>query len=101
MHRFVPSDWFLSDSLKKWTLGKGLTESMIDSELELFRLYEWDKPKTNFNRCWQTRILLGIDKGWIKLPVEHTYRQPEVISEKQRQLDILAFENDPLIRRPK
>ena len=77
MPKFVPDNWELSERLRYWTASKGLTDAMIDAELEHFRLYEWAKPKTDFDRCWQTRILLGLKKGWIELPREMTYRQPD------------------------
>ena len=101
MPKFVPDNWELTEKLRQWTLDQGLTDSMIDDELIHFRLYEWQKPKTDFNRCWQTRILIGLKNDWIKLPVEHTYRQPEEVTAEQRDADILAFERDPLTRKAK
>jgi hypothetical protein len=94
---FVPESWKLSAKLRLWTKSKGLTDKMIDDEVALFRRYEWTKPKSDFNRCWQTRILLGLKKGWIELPREYKMRQPEELSDDDRQQAQIDFDNDPKV----
>ena len=86
----VPDSWQMSSDLRSWTQAKGLTDKMIEEELERFRNYECDKPKRDFNRCWRTRILIGLKNGWITLPIERTYRTVEVISPEQQKRDAAA-----------
>jgi len=92
--RTVPSSWKLSSKLRQWTHTKGLTDKMIEDELERFRVYEWDRPKQDFNRCWQTRILNGLKRGWITLPKKRTHRGLEVISDEQKRQDQIDFDRD-------
>ena len=97
----VPSDWRMSDDLLKWTKSKGLTDNQIEDQLERFRDHQYIRPKLCADRCWRNWVRFAIEKGLV-VPVQKTrYRGPETVSEEQRTADILAFENDPLIRRAK
>ena len=98
MGRFVPKEWKLTDKLREFAKGKGLTDSMIDDQEERFRDCEFPQNRTDFDRCWRRWIRNGIDWGKIVPVRDVTYRQPKEYTEKDRAAAQSAFDNDPLIK---
>jgi hypothetical protein len=70
----------------------GLTDEMIDDQLERFRDHDYAKPKSRPDACWRNWIKLGIDNQWIVLPQKTRYRRPEEVSEADRKQAQMDFE---------
>lgn len=99
--KFFPEDYELDDKLLKWTKGKGLSDKQIEDQMERIKMHEFSPMRSCPRRTWQRWIMNAIDWGRVVPSVTREYRQPQTLSEEQRQADILAFERDPLIRRAK
>ena len=82
----IPSDWTLSDDLRKWTLAKGLSDTAITDELESFRDYQYKRAMSRPDACWRNWVKNGLRWGNIDT-TSRIYRRPEEISAEQRSID--------------
>ncbi len=96
--KFISEDWQLDDKLIEWTKSKGLTDAQIADELESIKDHQYKTPRIREAACWRNWIKNGIRWGRIETVSPSNYRRPQKLSEEQKRADILAFENDPLIR---
>jgi hypothetical protein len=94
MTRFVPDDWVLTDKLRDYARGKGLTEATIDDQEEAFRLCQFPRPILDFDRAWQRWIRNAIEWGKVVPVVQKEYTTRQEITDEQKSADILAFERD-------
>lgn len=92
MKRFVPDDWILTDKLSDYARKKGLSDNQIEDQEEAFRLCQFPRDILCWDRAWQRWIRNAIEWGKVVPTVVREYRQPEELSEGQRQADILKFE---------
>ena len=83
---FIPSDWTLSDDLRKWTLAKGLSDTAITDELESFRDHQYKRAMSRPDACWRNWVKNGISWGRIDT-TNRAYRRPEEISAEQKSID--------------
>ena len=87
MGRFVPNNWVLTDELRKFARDKRLTDSMIDDQLEDFRLCEFPRSRTDWDRCWKRWIKNSIKWGNVVPVRDVTYRQPKQQTPEQKAID--------------
>ena len=80
---FIPSDWTLSDDLRKWTRAKGLSDKTIEDEIESFRDHEYKRAKSRPDACWRNWVKNGIRWGRIETISTSQYRQPQELSDEQ------------------
>jgi len=84
---FIPSDWALSDDLRKWTKAKGLSGETIEDEIESFMDHQYKIAKSRPDACWRNWVKNGIRWGRIETVSTRNYRRPEELSLEQRAID--------------
>lgn len=81
--RFFPSDYELDDKLSKWTKSQGLTDKMIEDQLERIKDHEFNPMRSCPARTWRRWVRNAIEWGKIVPVVEREYRRPEKLSPEQ------------------
>jgi hypothetical protein len=74
-----------------------ISDEEINRQEYEWRIHEYKRAYSDWTRAfyrWFERA-----NAFETLKRERALRQPEELSDEQRQADILKFENDPLIRR--
>ncbi len=96
--KFFPEDWHPDQKIMSWCRDKGLSDKQVIEQLEEIKDHEFQPMRSCPNRTFRRWIRNAIKWGHVTPSVQKEYREPEKISDAQKQADILAFENDPLIR---
>lgn len=96
--RFIPKDWFPDEKLIAWTKAKGLSDTQIEQMVEDIKDHQYKRPMMREDACWRNWVKRAIKWEHVTPTVQREYRRPQELSDAQRQADILAFENDPLLR---
>ena len=85
---FVPDSWEMSDSLRKWTKDKGLTDLTIEEEMESFRDHQYKKPMMRPDACWRNWVKNGIKWSTIvPVVVNKEYNRPIELTDDQKAAD--------------
>jgi hypothetical protein len=90
--RFVPDSWELTDKLRDYARKKNLTDETIDDQEEAFRLCQFNRNITDWDRAFMRWIRSAIEWGKVQPTQQPTYRKPYEITEEDRQRDLRAFE---------
>ncbi len=96
--KFFPEDWTPDQKIMEWCFKQGLSEKQIEEQLECIMDHEFQPMRSCPNRTFRRWIRNAIKWQHVTPTVQKEYRTPEQLSAEQKQADILAFENDPLIR---
>jgi hypothetical protein len=97
---FVPESWYPSDSLIQWAMDEFKVHSgEAFRQARLMHDHEFRRPYSCWDRVFRNWMRKAEELGTLRR--ERKLRQPEELSEDQRQADILKFKNDPLIRQAK
>ena len=92
---FVPDSWELSESLRKWAKDKGLTDSMIEDQLDEFRDHQYKKPMMRADACFRNWIRNGLKWGNIVPVVQYESRGGiQELTAEEKQADIKKFQDD-------
>ncbi len=91
---FVPDDWEMSDELRQWTHTKGLTDKVIEEEIESFKDHQYKRPMMCADRCWRNWVKNGIKWANITPSVKKEYRGIEELSEEQKKADAARAWNE-------
>ena len=84
---FIPSDWILSDELRDWTKQKGLSDSIIEDEIESFMDYQYKTARMRPDACWRNWVKQGIRWGRIETVSTQQYRRPHEVSDEELRKD--------------
>lgn len=89
--RFFPEDWTPDQKILDWAKAKGVSEKQVMEQLEEIKLHEFQPMRSCARRTFQRWINNGIRWGHIVPSVTREYRQPEALSNEQREQDNEKF----------
>ena len=90
---FVPDNFIVTDELRSWAKATfRIDDKEVDRQTEEWRDFEYKRAYTDWTRCWR-RWFRQAEK-YDTLKREHKPRVVEVLSEDQRQKDILKWNED-------
>ena len=93
MPKFAPESFQPTEKNVQWAIDRfKITQDEVENQTEQFIDYEFKRNYTDWQRCW---------RNWMRkadqlnlLARERVPRRPEVVTDEQRQKDILAWESD-------
>ncbi len=93
-----PNDFEITEKHLAWAIKTfNITEKEVERQTELWHEWEYKRAYFDWNRAWKRWFRQADKYGLLHRDVKP--RVVEVVTDEQRQADILAFESDPLIRK--
>ena len=92
--KFFPEDYELDAKLTEWCHAQGLSDAQIADQLERIKDHEFQPMRSCPVRTFRRWIRNAIKWEHITPTVQKEYRRPTELSDKQKQADILKWQED-------